>query len=506
MLQIENSHSGLGDLVVRFGEAGVPCLEATLPEDKYSGYLCVIPGNMLPDLYDEYGSRLLEGNVRAFLSARGRVNKGMRNTIMQQPEMVFAYNNGIAATAASIELARGPEGHRLIQATELQIVNGGQTTASLSNTRRADKAELDAVFVPMKLSVIDADRSGDMIQNISRFANTQNKVSDSDFFANHEFHRRMEAISRRLAAPPVHGHVYVTYWFYERARAQYDTAKATLTESQRKRFLLENPPSQKITKTDLAKFENTWNELPHIVSKGAQANFTSFADAITKRWETDNAEFGEEYYRRAVAKALLFKATAQAVKQREFGGYGANIITYTLARIALQIRSLGLIPDFRSLWAAQEVSAAWRTQIGRMCAPVFEAIVATPPSEINVTQWCKKQSCWLAIQKIPCEIFADLRAELKAVGEDKTDRSEAKRSQKLDSGIEAQARVLEIGPSTWAAMRQWAREKGLLTSNMEALLRRAALEAGDFPDAKESSRLLELKKRFEEEGFYNVTV
>ena len=76
---------------------------------------------------------------------------------------------------------------------DLQIVNGGQTTASLFHTRRSDKADLGEVFVQMKLTVIDDEKSEEVVPRISEFANTQNKVNAADFFSNHPFHVRMES-------------------------------------------------------------------------------------------------------------------------------------------------------------------------------------------------------------------------------------------------------------------------------------------------------------------------
>src|SRR5665213_3015555 len=202
--RVHTSRSGHDDLVIDFAaiaDGGIPCIEAGAVSEDYASYLCVVPGSVLAQIYDDHGSRLLEGNVRSFLSAKGRINKAIRNTVLHEPDMFFAYNNGIAATASEITLSRTDRGLRLTSATDLQIVNGGQTTASLAAARRNEKVLLDRTFVPMKLSVVTPEKSGEMIPLISRYANSQNKVSDADFFSNHEYHRRMEQISRRLWAP-----------------------------------------------------------------------------------------------------------------------------------------------------------------------------------------------------------------------------------------------------------------------------------------------------------------
>ena len=257
------SRSGRDELIVDFASlvrGGLPCIEAGNASDDYSAYLCVVPATTLADIYDYFGSRLLEGNVRSFLTTKGRVNKGIRNTVLNEAQMFFAYNNGIAATASAITIEETDRGLRLLTATDLQIVNGGQTTASLASARRQDKASLERVFVPMKLSVVTPERSGEMIPLISRYANSQNRVSDADFFSNHEYHRRLEKISRRLWAPAKPGAQHETHWFYERARGQYVNEMAALSPGERRRYQQLNPRDQVVTKTDLAKAENSWRQ------------------------------------------------------------------------------------------------------------------------------------------------------------------------------------------------------------------------------------------------------
>lgn len=208
------------DFVELFGR-GISCLPANLGSASYRSYLVVIPATVLAALYDRYSARLLEQNVRTFLQARAQVNKGIRATILSEPAMFFAYNNGITATAQEVETRRTDEGLEIVRMTDLQIVNGGQTTASLFHTQRRDKADLSGIFVQMKLSVIDSNESEMIVPRISEYANTQNRVNAADFFSNHPFHVRMAEFSRRIWAPPQQGAQRETKWFYERARGQY---------------------------------------------------------------------------------------------------------------------------------------------------------------------------------------------------------------------------------------------------------------------------------------------
>ena len=290
---------------------GRPCLEASsAATDQYCSYLGVIPGRVLADIYDKYGSKLLEGNVRSFLSTKVAVNKKIRATILNMPQMFFAFNNGISATAMDVVIENTDHGRFITFARDFQIINGGQTTASLSNARYKDKATLDTIYVQMKLTAIDEttpEESDELIRNISRSSNSQNKVSDADFFASHPFHRQMEQISRHLFAPATGGAQYETRWFYERARGQYLQEQMRLTPAKKKQFELQHPKNQVIKKTDLAKVQNTWRELPHTVSKGAQTNFSSFAEYIDSEWINNETQFNERYFQSTAALLLMFQ-------------------------------------------------------------------------------------------------------------------------------------------------------------------------------------------------------
>ena len=339
--RLAESTAGRDELVIDFGAhtpGGLPVLLAAPGNPEYVAYLLAVPGDLLADLYDEYGSRLLEGNVRAFLSMSRAVNKGIRNTALNLPHMFFAYNNGIAATASEVEVVATPAGPRLMVVKDLQIVNGGQTTATLATARRADKRPLAGVFVPVKLSVVALDRSAEMVPNIARFANSQNKVNDADFFSNHEFHRRIEDFSRRIWAPAVAGSQHETKWYYERARGSFANDQATLTSARKRQFLAENPRNQVITKTDLAKTEVAWGGEPHLVSLGAQKNFIKFAERISAAWDGADGQFNEAYFRDVVARTIIFRATERLVSIQPWyqGGYRANVVAYTVAKLPVR--------------------------------------------------------------------------------------------------------------------------------------------------------------------------
>ena len=505
--QVQESKSGRDELEVDFTEVvagGLPCLHASVPTDAYGAYLCVIPGNVLAEIYDRFGSRLLEGNVRSFLGARGRTNKAIRKTVAQEPTMFFAYNNGIAATASSAKVKADAAGLRLTHVTDLQIVNGGQTTATLAGALTDKDGGLSQTFVQMKLSVLPAETSGKYIPLIARYANSQNRVSDADFFSNHEFHRRMEQIAKALRAPAVGGAQYGTHWLYERARGQYANEQSHLTAAQRNQFQLQNPRKQVITKTDLAKYENAWRYLPHTVSQGAQKNFINFSNYASAEWDKNPDQFNEEFYKRIVVKALLFRRTEELVGKQSWyqGGYRANIVAYSIAKFAnLVMFSSGKLLDFKALWNRQALTPAIEQQLLIIAQCMFGIIVSPEGGFQNVTEWCKKEICWQRARDAKVPLLQELGGELVLREDDQLTKKDAEIRQGVMTGIQIQTLVVELGPAYWRALQAWARDRQLLTPTDDSIVAVAAGMPRKLPTEKQCVRLVEIKTRIEEEGF-----
>ena len=350
-----------------FEKQGIPCLPAYLGKDSMKSYLLVMPGRVIAELYEKYGERLLEQNVRTFLQFRGNINKGMRNTIVNEPNMFFSYNNGLSATAEEVRTSGNDD--RLLSVRNLQIVNGGQTTASIFTAGRKEGADLSGVYVQIKLSVVAAEKVEEVVPRISEYSNTQNKVSAADFFSNHPFHRKIEEFSRRLWAPSPAGLVQETHWFYERARGQFVNKQASLSASDKRKFLIQNPKNQMFTKTDLGKYVRSFEGLPHEVSKGAQKNFSGFAGELGKRWdENDGLEFTELWFKRLIGKAILFRQLDNLVLRADwYTGYKANIVTYALAKFAHLVNDHDVYIDFLKIWDMQILPEELSNQLLIIC-------------------------------------------------------------------------------------------------------------------------------------------
>ena len=495
------------DFQIMFG-TGISCLRADLGLDSYQSYLIVIPGEILSALYEKYGLRLLEQNVRSFLQARGKVNKGIRTTIISEPSNFFAYNNGITATAEEVETVENETGLQIMRIKDLQIVNGGQTTASLFHTRRKDKVSLERIFVQMKLSVIDREESEKMVPRISEYANTQNRVSAADFYSNHPFHIRIEEFSRRIWSPARRGEQRETKWFYERARGQYADAQSKMTPSEQRRFKAEYPRSQMFTKTDLAKFENVWEDHPKWVNLGAQKNFVQFAGRIAKQWGKSPDTFNEFYYKRAIARALIFKRTEKLISAQSWydGGYRANIVAYAIATIREICERQQKTVDFFGIWDTQEPPEILIDSLAVAAKFVNERIIHPPSGISNVTEWCKKDACWSGLQS-EIEILTDslpvgFLGNLVSLDENNKKTKEARKTQKIDNGIDAQKRSLEIGSDQWTIIFQGLSEKGDLSPKEAGILKIAQQIPARVPSEKQSMILMDILEKARAEGLF----
>ena len=507
--RIRTSRGVKEELVINFETMfgkGIQCLPAHIESADYESYLMVMPATILGELYGKYGDRLLEQNVRCFLQARGKVNKGIRSTIISDPEMFFAYNNGITATAREVITETKDDGIYIKEIRDLQVVNGGQTTASLFHTSRKDKVSLEKIFVQMKLSVVDGEKGEEVIPKISEYANTQNKVNAADFFSNHPFHLRMEEFSRRLWVPPQQGALRESKWFYERARGQYADAQAKLSNAEKKKFQAEFPSSQMFTKTDLSKFENVWDDKPTYVNLGAQKNFAQYAGRIGKEWSKNPDKFNEFYYKQAIARAVIFRKTEKLVSYQPWynGGYRANIVAYTLALLSKLCADSGKSFDFMKVWEAQDVSKVVRSALETTARIVSNDIMAPVDSISNISEWCKKAACWDRLQDRTVELKSTLSQQfLNSLVEKDAVEDEVKsaiKDQKVICGIEAQRKVIEIPAVKWQQIMTEGIRRGIFSPKEVDILKIAAQIPKKIPSDKQSVILVNILEKAASEG------
>jgi hypothetical protein len=483
-------------------DVNIPCLPMPMSNSDYTAYLAIIPGEIIYKIYAEYGPRLLDRNVRSFLQARGKVNKGIRQTILQETHRFLAYNNGISATAEAVEIVDLPGSGKSIKSVrDLQIVNGGQTTASIYQAVKKDKADVSNIYVQVKLSVVSPDKVNEIVPLISRYANNQNKVNEADFSANDPFHIKIQELSRTIWTPAVDGMQRPTRWFYERARGQYLDAKGLEgTAAKQKAFLAMYPISQKFTKTDVAKFENTWNQLPHLVSLGAEKNFREFTIKLAKesKFEPD-----ENYFKQLIAKAILFLETEKIVQEQKFGGYRANIVTYTIAYLSYKTEKR---IDLERIWTEQRLSPTLQQAIQFVSQQVHKFII-NPPGGRNITEWCKKQECWHQLKNIDIALPDDFIEELISVNKLKQNTVVRGVSGSNADELELINKISQVPSETWFQVARWAKE----TDNLQPGQRSLAFTLGRLaashsrPSIKQANNGINILKEAKQLGFKNST-
>ncbi|MGZ0712316.1 AIPR family protein (plasmid) [Coraliomargarita sp. W4R53] len=489
----------------RWLPGGLPCLIADKSDSSLPSYLAIIPAKVLADIFEEHGSLLLESNVRTFLSARGSVNRGIQETLRDAPDRFLAYNNGITTTAISVNVDTDHRKGTAIRSIKgWQIVNGGQTTSSIAHFLRGAKdRSVDGVSVQMKLVVVAPEDASSVVHSVAKYANSQNRVSGADLFSTHDFHLRMEQISRRVKAPAREGQQYQSGWFYERARGQWENDRAAKgSVAGQRKFELEYPKSQRMTKTDWAKYAYCWGKKPHLVSKGAQSVFADYAVAVDKAWNEDSNQFGDGYFRNNIAKAIMFEQLRSRVLKQEWytasPGYLANIVAYAIARFASQIdiQFDGGKYDFSRVWQDQAVSEATLGALLDFAHAAQTHLTDEDRPQANVTQWAKQQACWERFSRMQIRLPASIEDELLSGDESRTVVRDERKQRAMDTGFEVVQQVLEVKPVIWDSVY---RGGGL--SPMEGdLVQRFGLRQGKIPTERQAAAMLRLLTRMADNG------
>lgn len=369
----------------------VPCVSMEIDGACYKSCIAILPGKSLNLLYERFGSRLLEQNVRAFLQFSGKINKGIRQTIRDNPQMFLAYNNGISATADHIEL---DETQRFIKrVSNLQIVNGGQTTASIYYANR-DRIDISDVFVQTKFSIINQenqDQFAEIVSRISRYSNTQNKVNEADFTANNPALIELEKLSRTAMTPSTASRNYPTFWFFERARGQYKTERGKRNATQARFFDKMYPKDQVFTKVEFAKYQNAFDE-PHMVVRGNEKNYSHFV--FKKLPKT----ISEAYFKDSIARAILFKTADKryGTKRDSFciGQIKQVAVPYSLA--LLQLLTDNRI-DLKKIWNNQCISQELSDELYNLMVQINDFIIEESPVS-HYIEWAKKEECWKMVK------------------------------------------------------------------------------------------------------------
>jgi hypothetical protein len=419
--------------------------------------------------------------VRSFLQFTGKINKGIRDTIKDKPHMFLAYNNGIAATADAMEL---DDAGNIKIISNLQIVNGGQTTASIYHTEKKDKADISDIYVQVKFSIVKKkDEYAKIVSDISKYANTQNKVNNADFSANNPILVELEKVSRYVMTPITPEKSIQTYWFFERARSQYKNIrlKEGFTKSRQKAFDLKYPKSQMFTKVELAKYIDCFEEVyegsklviaPHIVVRGSEKNYAQF---VAKNLPSSAKKITNVYFEDVIAKAILFKAADQLYGTKRTGNnigeLKSVVVPYTIG--LLNHLTSGRIDLYR-IWKNQKISEALSDLIYSLMLQVNPFIMNISPSN-NYLEWAKKEECWLAVRN-----SKEWKYDLDSIEDDLIDPDHpvARKvtvNNTTDDKLEHDLKiVMSIPYKLWLKFADWGAESGELSLNLQSKSREIA--------------------------------
>lgn len=491
--EMENSNNNepiVIDVAEDYGCNGIPCIKGNIGDNlDYEAYIAIIPGKLLADIYIEHGSRVLEGNVRAFLGTGGSksVNSGIRRTINTDPTKFFTYNNGIATTASDVETNFVDGQLYITKIVDLQIINGGQTTASLAEAvLKKTNTDLKGIYVPMKLTVIDDRESEDengirfydaMVQSIAKFANSQNKVTAADLFSNDPFHIQMEQMSKRYLAPPGQSAV-PTGWYYERSRKKYKQEQIKLSKDSQKRFQSKFPKSQVITKEQLAMYITTVFSLrPDIVSKGKNWTMKAFGTEISEIYKKNKEAFNEFYFKKCICAAIIYRTVDSYLETHKdsarkptgfwykTGGYKLNIVPYSIAKIISSIPE-GLSLDWTQIWNKQAISSSFMREIEIVTKMTNDFICDS--NGVIVTEYCKKLSTWEEFRdKIGYSPSADFLSELISTAEVKEYEHDAKSDKKDDNNLKNIMAIINRGADYWQNLVRIAQNNRISVSYQE---------------------------------------
>ena len=487
-----------------FGLDGIPCLKAELSEGlDYDAYLAIMPGKFLSDIYYKYGSRLLEGNVRAFLSNRGKINQGIRRTILTEPTKFFTYNNGIACTAESIVLDRNANGVVIKSIKDLQIINGGQTTASLTSAFLKDKSNLENIFVPVKITVIRSkEQYDDMVSKISKYANSQNKVTDADFFSNHPFHVEFERLSKQIVAPAVNGSVIQTMWYYERSRGKYNQEMFKMREGERNAFMAKFPKQQVIKKEELGKYYHTIEQKPWLVVLGAAKNMAKFAETIDGIWEKSKQDINEAFFKRMICAAIMFRQTDKIVAKApwyETGGFKSQVIPYTIAKLLHELPK-GFTLDWDKIWRSQTMYPSLASEIERLAKITNEFIQDS--NGALVSEYVKRKSTWDKFAEYPYNLSSEFVNSLINERIIKEEQAAASKDQALTNDLNIEAEVFKRGSDYWKKLLSEGLERKILgPMDIQLLQKASTISEGRFmPNPRQAKDLWKLRERLGKNG------
>jgi hypothetical protein len=439
-------------LVVDFSKytdgKGLKALEA-VRTSNFISYLAVIPATIIADLYKNESTKLLENNVRSFLSFKKDANSGMQRTIRKEPEKFIAYNNGLTITASDVEV-KNIDGYSLIsKLIDFQIVNGGQTTATIYFTSK-ENVDISKVFLMAKINVLISSNTEfqiektdviDFISDISLYSNTQSKVDSVDFTSRSEEVKQIKRLSTNIN-PPTRDR-----WFFELMKGEFNTLIAFERNDNRKKKLRELYKGRVLDIKSVAKFYGAWGDIPYLVKLGG-VKFTGLF--LNNLKNIGAAELDRTFYEDVIAKCILWNSfqTIYGSGKNSIGQLRAAVIPYSMAAIFINTDAVRSKPNFNftKIWIEQKVSEQFEVWARDLMILMNDLIKKYSHSD-NVEDGTKRKEVWDRIRKSPeLELFFELPSTKKNLGLYERDNITLKSTKEVDfSDLVLKVEILDNG-------------------------------------------------------------
>lgn len=383
-------------LTINFEEQFNFKIEAIKAADEinFESYLCVLPANVLAELYKRFSSRLLEKNVRSFLQFKNTSNAGMRKTLTKDPEKFIAFNNGLTITASNKEIETIKDKIYIKSLSDFQIVNGGQTTASIYFSQK-DGIDVSKVKVMAKINVaknVSEEDLNELISNISEFSNSQSKVTTVDLRSRNPQLNKIKALSESIITPSGRK------WFFEKSKGEFNTKLRIAGQSGKNRIEKEYPKEYRFTKEQLGKYYSSWGDEPYKVKKGGEAIFRKFLEDIGSEENEKKLNIDRNFYELLISRIILFKSLEEihGARNNAIGQLRSAVVPYTMSILFSKTEGDKKNPntfDLARLWSKEGLEDDLKVYVKELMILVNELIKKYAKSD-DLGEYSKKKEMW----------------------------------------------------------------------------------------------------------------
>ncbi|MBI1836958.1 MAG: AIPR family protein [Flavobacteriia bacterium] len=361
-------------------------------ENNFESYLCVLPAYILAELYRRFSSRLLEKNVRSFLQFKNTSNAGMRKTLTKEPEKFIAFNNGLTITASNKEIDIVNEKIYIKSLSDFQIVNGGQTTASIYFSQK-DGIDVSKVKVMAKINVaknVSEEDLNELISSISEFSNSQSKVTTVDLRSRNPQLNKIKSLSESIITPSGRK------WFFEKSKGEFNTKLRIAGQSGKNRIEKEYPKEFRFTKEQLGKYYSSWGDEPFKVKKGGEAIFRKFLEELGS--EEKKVNIDRNFYELLISRIILFKSLEEihGARNNAIGQLRSAVVPYTMSILYSKTegdKKNHNTFDLAKLWSSEGVEDDLKIYLKELMIQINDLIKKYAKSD-DLGEYSKKKELW----------------------------------------------------------------------------------------------------------------